>query len=148
MDWEEHVTKIVLPSLERNECVVCDCYVFLTLAYQVAQGISLEDLSDALELCALVPMPSVVFLMDCDVCMVKLRRQARGLPEDKNFEAKDTFQQLVREAYLELALTTENDETCFFIIDSGANKTQEQITEEIWELYLTERRRRGEHVSL
>jgi dTMP kinase len=99
MDWEEHVTKIMLPSLERNECVVCNCYVFSTLAYQVAQGISLEELSDALELCALAPMPTVVFLLDCDVHMVKLRRQARGLLEDENFEAKDAFQQLVREAY-------------------------------------------------
>lgn len=61
-DRQEHVSRLIVPSLAAGKVILVDRYYFSTVAYQGARGISTDALLKANE--SFAPPPDVLFLLD------------------------------------------------------------------------------------
>jgi len=95
-DRFEHVRWIIEPALEKGCIVVSDRYVHSSLAYQGAEGASLDWLR---EINKFAPGPDLCILLDVspDTGLGRIRRRRRTI-----FEVY-TYQQKVRALYLRFA---------------------------------------------
>ena len=85
-DRREHVSGLVLPSLERGEDVVCDRYVASTLAYQAAHGVERAKLRAAVEAAAFPEPDLVVWLrLPVDEALARLGTRATERYERGDF---------------------------------------------------------------
>ncbi|HLI46310.1 MAG TPA: dTMP kinase [Geobacterales bacterium] len=115
-DRKEHMENEVIPKIRDGIFVVCDRYLFSTIAYQSAHGAK-EELIRRLNKNFL--KPDLVFLLDIDPSISLNRKQA----EKESYERKE-FLEKVRRKFLELA----SDEG-FIVIptDRPLNEIQEDI---------------------
>jgi len=97
-DREEHIKDLVKPHIEKGHHVICDRYIFSTLAYQAAQGLEMRKL---IEMQSNMPFPDVTFIIDTSAETAQERMKQDSRDEHK-FEANLNFQKKVREKYLEL----------------------------------------------
>ena len=118
-DREEHVNELVKPHLEKGHYVICDRYLFSTLAYQAAQGLPMKKL---IELQKHFPLPDITFIIDLPTETASERMKKDDRTEHK-FEANIEFQKKVREKYLEIKKYF--PEQKIIIIDGS--KTTEEI---------------------
>jgi len=98
-DRQYHLDHVVLPALKAGVWVVCDRYMYSTLAYQGAQGIDEDYL---LKIHKRMRVPDVAFLIDVsgeESLARKARKQDRR--PDEMFDQLD-FQELLRRKYLGL----------------------------------------------
>jgi dTMP kinase len=95
-DRFEHVKRIIEPALERGRLVISDRYLHSSLAYQGAEGVSLEWIR---ELNRFTLRPDLCILLDVrpETGLGRMRRRRRTV-----FEVY-TFQQRVRNLYLQFA---------------------------------------------
>ena len=95
-DRFEHVRRVIEPALGRGRIVVSDRYVHSALAYQGAEGASLDWLR---EMNRFAPSPDLCILLDVspDTGLGRMRRRRRTV-----FEVY-TYQQKVRALYLRFA---------------------------------------------
>jgi len=118
-DREHHLQRDILPSLERGEVVICDRYIFSTLAFGALES----DMWWLRSLNSDFPPPDLTFILDVDpeFCIQKLN-QARF-----SFELFGDYERLekVRSNYKLLAKEYSNT----FIID--ATKDKDSILNEI-----------------
>ncbi len=114
-DRAEHLEKEVKPALEEGKIVVCERYVYSTIAYQVAQGLDKTWLT---ELNAFAIKPDLTILLDL-ASEVSVKRTSTK----EKFETLE-FLTKVRKNYLALA-----NEEKFSVIDAGRakNAVQEDI---------------------
>ncbi len=114
-DRAEHLEKEVRPALEEGKIIVCERYVYSTIAYQVAQGLDKTWLT---ELNAFAIKPDLTILLDLDP-EVSVKRTSTK----EKFETLE-FLKKVRKNYLALA-----NEEKFSVIDAGRakNAVQESI---------------------
>jgi dTMP kinase len=70
-DRRQHVTDLLLPSVEMGKVVLCDRYYFSTAAYQGALGLNPESI---LALNAFAPVPDLVlyFQADLESCLLRI----------------------------------------------------------------------------
>ncbi|VVB75896.1 putative thymidylate kinase [Candidatus Tiddalikarchaeum anstoanum] len=94
-DTYSHIESVIKPSLAKDVIVISDRYFYSNLAYQGAEGLSLDYL---VKLHENTLKPDVVFLLDCDVdtCMKRLKKVRRSKYETRDFLSK------VRNSYLML----------------------------------------------
>ncbi len=92
-DRFEHLRREIMPNLEKGRIVVCDRYLYSSLAYQGAQGVDLDWIK-AINNFAL--KPDIAFYLDVppDVGLGRIRRK-RSVLENH------ALQMRVREKYLE-----------------------------------------------
>ncbi|MHC1586211.1 MAG: dTMP kinase [Candidatus Hecatellaceae archaeon] len=123
-DRYEHVVREVKPRLRRGYVVVSDRYVYSSLAYQGASGLSLQWIRS---LNFFAPKPDLTVLIDLPAEQA-LKRKLKGRPGSLGFENL-AFQRKVRRVYLQLAR-----EEGFQVFDGL--KPVEQLHREILEAVL------------
>jgi dTMP kinase len=128
---DDHLDKIIRPSLIAGKWVVCDRFTDSTRAYQGAHDNSLEKLLEVLELSVVAETrPTLTFLLDLDPEMGLKRARARGgtSADEDRFERKNLgFHTQLREAFLDIAKT----DTDRVVILDGA-KSSSVLEMEIW----------------
>jgi dTMP kinase len=90
----DHLEKLVKPALARGKVVVCERYIYSSLAYQGARGVPEQTIRKLNEQFL---RPHLVILLDVPVDVALGRMKKRDLDE---FEKNRKFQERVREIYL------------------------------------------------
>jgi dTMP kinase len=90
----DHLEKLVKPALARGKVVVCERYIYSSLAYQGARGVPEQTIRKLNEQFL---RPHLVILLDVPVDVALRRMKKRNLDE---FEKNRPFQERVREIYL------------------------------------------------
>lgn len=93
-DRADHVENVVEPLLKQGKVVVCDRYVYSTLAYQGAKGLDL-DWIECINRFALKPDLALLIDVPSDVAVKRLKRKKTVMETKRN-------QEKVRAVYLRL----------------------------------------------
>lgn len=122
----ELIQNEIIPALNSNSVVVCDRYIYSSLAYQGhAKGLNLEIISQINSIATSYLDPDLVFLLDIKPELSFQRKKSD--PKDR-FEKESTdFHKAVRKGYLCLA---KSDSEIWTVIDG--QKSTEDISEIIW----------------
>jgi len=101
-DRHEHLKKEILPNLEGGNVVVCDRYMYSSLAYQGAQGV---DVNWIRMINGFAVKPDIAFYLDVppDVGLGRIRRKKTVLEKlDLQVKVREKYLELVREGELVL----------------------------------------------
>ncbi|KAF1085867.1 Thymidylate kinase [Sporotomaculum syntrophicum] len=102
-DRAQHVAEIVRPALNSGVTVLCDRFIYSTVAYQGwGRGMEIALLQQINELATDGLLPDAVVLLDIPV-LVGLRRVLKHRSPDRLEVEQQAFFQRVREGYLEQA---------------------------------------------
>ncbi|MBR1796887.1 MAG: dTMP kinase [Clostridiales bacterium] len=124
--------EVILPALERGVHVLCDRFYDSTSAYQGYANKMGRDLTDFLNMKATnETTPDVTFLLDIDPKTAYGRRATRG-EEDRIELMGLSYQEKVREGYLELARTEER--ITVLDADRSPEAIYEDIRKQVWDL--------------
>lgn len=116
-DRAQHVTEKILPALQRGDTVLCDRFIYSTLAYQGGgRGLDREYLTRLNKLATQGLEPDAVILLDLPVEAGMSRVLGDHLPDRLEAEKSDFFRQ-VRHEYLEQAA---RQPRLFKVIPAGA----------------------------
>jgi dTMP kinase len=116
-DRVEHVQKEILPALKEGKIVVCDRYLYSSLAYQGSAGLSLDWIR-SVNAHALPPDLAVFIDMPPERVMERLRRKKSVM------ETLET-QRKVREVYIKFV---ENGE----LVRINGDRTKEAVAEDLY----------------
>ena len=126
-DRLQHTHEEILPQLKEGKNVICDRYIWSTLAYQtIYHG---QDWITELHKYDYIHLPALTFVLDCELNVAEKRRNSR----DDSTERYDDYeiQKRVKENYLKLALNYPDRSV---IVD--ANKDLEVVQEEIYQIVM------------
>ena len=100
----DHVEKLILPALKKNQWILCDRFWASTSAFQgKARALPMQQIKQMNAFSTQGIQPDLWFLLDISLQEKEKRSLRRGEVSD-TFEMQDQhFHQKVREAYLELA---------------------------------------------
>ncbi|OEY86772.1 dTMP kinase [Wolbachia pipientis] len=106
---QEHMEKLILPSLQAGKIVICDRFIDSTIAYQgYGLGISLE-LIEKLHNLINIKYPDITFILDIDVKLALQRAQNKN-----KYEVMDlSFYNNVRKGFQTIA--AKNRHRCHII---------------------------------
>lgn len=133
-DRIQHTKEFILPRLKMEKTIVCDRYLWSTLAYQ-AIYFGQEWLTE-LHRYDYISLPSLTILLDCDLDIAENRRQMRSDSVER-YDDKE-IQKRVRKNYLNLAKSFPSRSV---VIDS--NKDFKVVAQEIYDV--VQRRVLNEH---
>lgn len=120
-DRSQHVTEVILPALEAGQIVICDRYLYSTIAYQGwGRGIDTGFLTGLNGLASGWLVPDRVILLDIDVDTGLARALGERSPDRLEIE-KNMFFQRVRQGYLEQAKLHPE---IFRVIQAGEDKQE------------------------
>jgi dTMP kinase len=120
-DRVDHVENVVKPLLKEGKVVVCDRYIYSTLAYQGAAGLDLEWIEHVNRF-ALKPNLGLLIDVPSDVVVKRLKRKKTVMENKRN-------QERVREVYFKMV-----QDRCLMLIDG--NRTIHEIAKNILEIVL------------
>lgn len=126
-DRNEHLWGIggILEHLDRGEIVLCDRYLFSSLAYQ-----TLESSRDFVwNLNSRFPLPEYLFFIDVPPVECQSRMRVRGTSDIFD---KITFQYKIRESYLDTFRAFERSGMETHLIDGTGSV--EDVQEKIWNI--------------
>lgn len=114
----EHVEKLIRPALSRNEIVICDRFLYSSLAFQgYGRGIDLDMLGEVNHRAVDGVYPDFVILLDLPPGEGLKRSSGRGGQQRDSFEEEDSaFHERIRQGFLRLA--SERPEP-FVVIDAS-----------------------------
>jgi dTMP kinase len=93
-DRRHHVLQVIQPALDAGQTVICDRYVYSSVAYQGARGIHPEEIIS--ENRAFAIPPDVIFLLEVPV-EVALSRIGSGRDDGASlFEVRDNLESVAR----------------------------------------------------
>ncbi len=124
-DRSEHVDSVIRPALERNEIVLCDRYLYSSIAFQgYGRQLDLQVIDRINDLAVRGTLPDLVLLLDLDAEEGLRRTQGRSGAGDAFELEKVEFHRRIRDGFLSLA---ESRPEPFFVIDArqSAAKVQE-----------------------
>ena len=124
--------EVIVPALARGTHVICDRFYDSTSAYQGYANKMGRDLTDFLNLKATNDTrPDITFLLDIDPEAAYKRRAVRG-EEDRIEHMGLSYQEKVREGYLELAMSEER----IRVVDASLTPEAiyEEIRKQVWDL--------------
>jgi len=122
------VVELIKPALAKNQIVVCDRFYDSTTAYQgYARGLDLRlvQMANRIGRCDLVP--DHTFLLDLAPAMAWQRKLATGQAPDRIEQEGLSFQQKVRDGYLQIA--ADEPERVSVVPGEGSS---EAIHQQIW----------------
>ena len=129
---DEHLERLIRPSLAHGRWVVCDRFMDSTMAYQgYARGLGREliEMLDSQVIGA--TRPDLTLVLDLPVQIGLQRAEMRGGTE-RRFELADTgFHQKLREAFL--AIAKQEPDRCKVIDASGAPDNVEALIRRVVE---------------
>jgi len=101
-DRVDHVEREVKPLLEQGKIVVCDRYVYSTLAYQGAAGLDLEWIGRINQF-ALEPHLALLIDVPTDVVVKRIKRKKTVMETKRNLEkVREVYMKMVQEQRLKL----------------------------------------------
>jgi len=121
VDRIDHVEKRIKPALEKRKVVVCDRYVFSSLAYQGAAGLDRTWIEQINRL-ALTPDLSIFIDVSPEVVLKRMKRKKSVMETLKN-------QRKVRKIYMDMV-----EKGRLVLVDG--NRTVEQVASDILTLVL------------
>lgn len=88
-DRRHHVQNVILPSLAAGYSVICDRYVYSSVAYQGSQGISPDEI--LVRNFEFAPIPDMVFLIEIpvEIAIDRIKKNREG-----NFSAFEKLESL------------------------------------------------------
>lgn len=99
----EHIHKVILPALERGECVLCDRFTDATYAYQgAARELGYDRIAELEQWVQGDLRPDLTLVLDLPVTVGRGRAGGRSTP-DRFEQEHDAFFERVRQSYLERA---------------------------------------------
>ena len=99
----QHLTDIILPSMEKGAVVLCDRYADATLAYQgYGRGLGASVTRQLIRFASGMLVPNLTILIDIPVG-VGLERKRRAGNMDRLDLEEDAFHHKVRKGYLRIA---------------------------------------------
>jgi dTMP kinase len=107
-DRAEHVNKVIAPSLASGSWVLCDRYIYSTLAFQGhGRRIKRQWLEQANQLATQGLIPDLVILLDLEPRVALSRIATRADNGRDNFEGEElSFHTRIRDGFIELANTS------------------------------------------
>ena len=98
----DHVEKVIKPSINDNKIVICDRFMDSTLVYQGMRSSRAKQLSlDLFELIAI--NPDITFLIDMEPEIALRRALSRSTKEDRFENYGISFQRELRKNFLDIA---------------------------------------------
>ncbi|MBS7655515.1 dTMP kinase [Candidatus Bathyarchaeota archaeon] len=119
-DRFQHINLEVLPSLKKGEIIICDRYLYASLAYQGAQGVDLNWIK-TINKFSIKPDLAIYLDVPVEVGLTRITKRKKTVFEKIEIEEK------VREVYLKLV-----EEKELILID--ANKPIKEVNKEIVDL--------------
>lgn len=122
-DRSQHITEILKPSLAQKNFILCDRFIYSTIAYQVyGRGLDAKLIESLNKIVLENFKPNGVILLDIDPALSFKRVAIRGAKD--RFENEDQiFHQKIRNGYLEIAKANRD---LFIVLD--ANQSTEELT--------------------
>lgn len=118
--------EIVHPALEDGQTIVCDRYIYSTLAYQGAgRGLPVDIIAEVNRIATSGLLPDIVVLLDLPVAEALSRQSGRA--NDRFDQESTAFHERVRASYLEQAAA---DPERWILVD--ASQPIEAVAAEIW----------------
>ena len=135
----EHVEQIIRPALAQNKLVMSDRFVDSTIVYQgIVGGVARNDIDAMSHIACGEIYPDVTIILDIDSQIGLARAKSRGAGEDR-FEAKGlAYHEKVRAGFLDIA--ADDPSRCVVI---NANRTPDDIAEDIWQVVRPHLQARG-----
>ena len=126
--------EVIIPALASGKNVICDRFYDSTSAYQGYANKMGRDLTDFLNLKATAGVsPDLTVLLDIDPETAFKRRALRDAGEEDRIEMQGlSYQQMVREGYLELA--KEQDRIKIIDASQPVDVIYQEIRKQIWDL--------------
>jgi len=101
-DRVEHVETEIKPALEKGKVVVCDRYIYSTLAYQGAAGLNLEWI-EQINKFALKPNLALLIDVPVDVGVKRFKRKRTVMETTQNLQkVREVYMRMVQEQRLTL----------------------------------------------
>ena len=124
----DHLEKLIRPSLERGDWVLCDRFADSTRVYQSVSGGVSEDVLKLMESFVVgETAPDLTLVLDAPVDAAAERREARAGVAD-TFEARgEDFHEKVRAAFQRIA--QKEPGRCILI---DASRSAEQVADAAW----------------
>ena len=123
----ELIQNEILPALDSHSVVVCDRYIYSSIAYQgYAKGLDLNVIAEINSIATSQLDPDLVFLLDIDP-KLSFKRKNPG-PRDRFEKESLEFHNKVRKGYRSLA---KSNQKVWSMIDG--QKSTEEIREIIWQ---------------
>lgn len=115
-DRQRHIRGVIAPAIEQGRDVICNRYVYSTLAYFMARGL---NLSFVRQINPAIPVPDLTILLDLPATVARDRVRRRDGDVVKFEEKGIEFMEQVRKNFLVVA-----DESFLFI---DATTSDDQI---------------------
>lgn len=123
-DRNFHIHNVIKPNLEKGINVICDRYIYSSLAYQgYARGLDINLIKTLNDIATDGVYPDIVFLIDIPV---EVSLQRLGNKKDRIEKEGIDFHKRLRNGFLKIA---EENKELFYIIDG--TKKEKKIFEEI-----------------
>jgi dTMP kinase len=120
------VASVIRPTLKRGDAVVCDRYIYSTLAYQgYGRGIPLDTVRKLNDIATETLEPDLIVLLDLEPGQGLSRIADR--PLDRIEQERQEFHQRVRAGYLELA---SEDPERWLVLDGSLSA--EPLSDSVW----------------
>ena len=128
----EHLSKVILPAIEKGQTVLCDRFTEATYAYQGGgRQLDVDKISLLEDWVQGDLRPDLTVILDAPVEIGRARAGSRSEP-DRIEKEQDDFFQRVREAYIELADHYPH-RICLVDASVGIEAVQQQIREKLVE---------------
>lgn len=117
----DHVDKVIRPTLEKGGIVICDRFIDSTRVYQSLDPETLEmnwkkrKLIDKMHRLLKHPDPDLTFILDLDPKIALARAKTRGSGEDRWEKFGLPYHQALRQGFLDLAREGKNEDRCHVI---------------------------------
>lgn len=131
-DRAQHVSKLIIPSLLNGKHVICDRFVFSTIAYQCARGISRDKVDRFIEFATNGTMPDLTFILDAPVDIGLRRAKEKSIYKDGDRIEKEgsEFHENVRNNFLKLAQSTTREHMAY-VINAAPPKAIMEVHKEV-----------------
>ena len=122
----ELVKDVINPNLEEGHIVICDRYIFSTIAYQGhAEGLNIAYIENMIDLSTGGLTPDIVIFIDTPVEIAKKRRENET---NDYYDQKDIdYYVRTREGYISMASSSVN-----WVTHDGS-KEPDELAKSIWE---------------
>ncbi len=126
----QHISEVILPSLNKNKIVISDRFADASVVYQgYARGLGIKLVEDLNKIVTKDVIPDVTFILDIDPKKGLERVKSRAGNFDRLEKENLEFHKKIREGYLKLAKNKKN----YFVINVG-NKTHQEVHLSILEI--------------
>lgn len=121
------IGEVIIPSLQKNQLILCDRYVDSSIAYQgFGTNVDIDEVIQINQIATNGLAPHRTYLLDIPLELSQERIRIRGKRKDRMELKEEQYYRRVREGYLQLA--KENKERIKII---SANQSIEKVFHEI-----------------